>query len=41
VAVIGRNLGDSRHYVGESEIGDSQFYVAPSQRFTAEVTLPF
>jgi len=41
VAVIGRNLGDSRHYVGESEVGDSQFYVAPSRRFTAEVTLPF
>ena len=41
VSVVGRNLGDSRHYVGESEIGDSQFYVAPSQRFTAAVTLPF
>jgi hypothetical protein len=41
VSVVGRNLGDSRHYVGESEIGDSQFYVAPPRRFTAEVTLPF
>ena len=41
VSVVGRNLGDSRHYVGESEIGDSQFYVAPSRRFSAEVTLPF
>ena len=41
VAVIARNLGNSRHYVGESEIGDSQFYVAPSRRFSAEVTLPF
>jgi len=41
VTVVGRNLGDSRHYVGESEIGDAQFYVAPSRRFAAQVTLPF
>jgi hypothetical protein len=41
VSVVGRNLGDSRHYVTESEIGDSQFYVAPSRRYSAEVTLPF
>jgi len=41
VAVIGRNLGDSRHYVTESEIGDSQFYLAPSRRYTAEVTVRF
>src|SRR6185369_6047335 len=40
VTVVGRNLGDSRHYVGESEIGDAQFYVAPSRRFAAQVTLP-
>ena len=41
VLVSGRNLGDDRHYVGESEIGDSQFYVSPPRRFTAELTLPF
>lgn len=41
VNVTGRNLGDDRHYVGESEIGDSQFYVAPPRRITAELTLPF
>jgi iron complex outermembrane receptor protein len=41
VNVSGRNLGDDRHYVAESEIGDSQFYVSPPRRFTAEVTLPF
>ena len=41
VNVTGRNLGDDRHYVAESEIGDSQFYVSPPRRITAEVTLPF
>jgi iron complex outermembrane receptor protein len=41
VSVVGRNLGDSRHYVTESEVGDSQFYVAPSRRYTAEVTVSF
>ena len=41
VNVTGRNLGDDRHYVAESEIGDSQFYVAPPRRISAEVTLPF
>jgi iron complex outermembrane receptor protein len=41
VNVTGRNLGDDRHFVGESEIGDSQFYVSPPRRITAEVTLPF
>ena len=41
IAFVGRNLGDSRHYVTESEIGDSQFYVAGPRRFTAELTLRF
>jgi iron complex outermembrane recepter protein len=36
-SVVGRNLGDDRHVVTESEIGDSQFYVAPPRRFMAEV----
>ncbi len=41
VSVTGRNLGDSRHYVADSEIGDSQFYVAPPRRVTAELTFRF
>ncbi len=41
IAAVGRNLGDSRHYVTESEIGDSQFYVAAPRRFTAELTMRF
>ena len=40
-AVVGRNLGDDRHVVTESEIGDSQFYVAPPRRFSAEVGYRF
>jgi iron complex outermembrane receptor protein len=41
IAVVGRNLGDSRHYVSESDIGDSQFYVAPPRRYIAELTVRF
>ncbi len=41
LALVGRNLGDSRHYVSDSEIGDSQFYVATPRRFLAEVTVRF
>jgi len=41
VSLVGRNLGDNRHYVADSEIGDSQFYVAPPRRFTAELTWRF
>ena len=41
ISVVGRNLGDSRHYVAESEIGDSQFYVAAPRRFTAELAFRF
>ncbi|HKQ56881.1 MAG TPA: TonB-dependent receptor [Candidatus Eisenbacteria bacterium] len=39
--VAGRNLGDDRHVVTESEIGDAQFYVAPPRRFTAELGIRF
>jgi hypothetical protein len=41
VSVTGRNLGDSRHYVSESDIGDSQFYVAPPRRFSGQITYSF
>jgi iron complex outermembrane receptor protein len=41
IALAGRNLGDDRHVVTESEIGDAQFYVAPPRRFTAEVGMRF
>jgi outer membrane receptor protein involved in Fe transport len=40
-AVVGRNLGDDRHVVTESEIGDAQFYVAPPRRVSAEVGYRF
>jgi iron complex outermembrane receptor protein len=41
VSLVGRNLGDSRHYVSESEIGDAQLYVAPPRRFMAELGFRF
>jgi len=41
VAVMGRNLTDSRPPVTESEIGDSQYYIAAPRRFLAEVTFRF
>jgi outer membrane receptor protein involved in Fe transport len=41
VAVTGRNLGDDRHVVTESELGDAQFYPAPPRRFIAEVGYSF
>jgi len=41
LSLIGRNLGDSRHYVGESEIGDAQDYVAFPRRFWAEISYRF
>jgi outer membrane receptor protein involved in Fe transport len=41
VTVVGRNLGDDRHVVTESEIGDSQLYVAPPRRVTASVGYRF
>ncbi len=41
LSVVGRNLGDSRHYVAESEIGDAQDYVAFPRRFWGEVAFRF
>jgi iron complex outermembrane receptor protein len=41
LSVVGRNLGDSRHYVSESDVGDSQFYIAAPRRFTAELAVRF
>jgi iron complex outermembrane receptor protein len=41
LSVVGRNVGDSRHYVGESEIGDAQDYVAFPRRFWAELSYRF
>jgi len=41
VTVVARNLGDDRHVTGESEIGDSQFYVSPPRRVVAEVAFHF
>ncbi|HYX20907.1 MAG TPA: TonB-dependent receptor [Thermoanaerobaculia bacterium] len=40
-SIIGRNLGDSRHYVGESEVGDAQDYVAFPRRVWGEVSFRF
>lgn len=40
-SIVGRNLGDSRHFVAESEIGDAQNYVAPPRRFLAELSMHF
>ena len=41
IGVTGRNLGDDRHLVTESEVGDAQFYVAAPARVTAQVTAEF
>jgi len=41
LGATGRNLGDDRHYVAESDIGDSQFYVSPPKRYSAEMTISF
>ncbi len=41
VGVTGRNLTDARPPVTESEIGDSQYYIATPRRFLGEVTLKF
>ena len=41
LSVTGRNLGNDRHYVTESEIGDAQFYVAPPRRVTAELGISY
>jgi len=41
LSVTGRNLGDDRHVVTESELGDSQFYIAPPRRFVAQASYAF
>ncbi len=41
LVVTGRNLGDDRHVVTESEIGPDQVYLAPPRRFAAQVTYQF
>jgi outer membrane receptor protein involved in Fe transport len=41
VSLVGRNLGNSRHFVAESEIGDAQLYVAPPRRFSGELGVRF
>jgi len=41
ISIIGRNLGDSRHYVAESEIGDGQDYVAFPRRVWGEISFRF
>ena len=41
LAVIGRNLSDERPFTTESEIGDSQFFVAPPRGVSAELTVRF
>ena len=41
ISLVGRNLGDNRRLVTESEIGDSQFYVAPPRRFLGEIAFRF
>ena len=41
VAVVGRNLGDDRHPVSESDIGDSQFYISAPRRVTGSVTVRY
>ncbi len=41
LSVTGRNLTDARPYTTESEIGDSQFYVAPPRGVSADLTFRF
>jgi outer membrane receptor protein involved in Fe transport len=41
LTVVGRNLGDKRAVIGESDIGDAQFYVAAPRRLNAELTVHF
>ena len=41
LSLVGRNLGNNRRFVAESEIGDAQLYVAPPRRFLAELTVDF
>ena len=39
--LVGRNLGNDRHIVTESDIGDSQFYIAAPRRLSAEARWEF
>jgi outer membrane receptor protein involved in Fe transport len=41
ISLVGRNLGDDRHVTGESDIGDSQFYLAPPRRVSVEASWEF
>ena len=41
VSFTGHNLGDDRHPVAESELGDLQFYMSAPRRFTFEVSTNF
>jgi len=41
LSLAGRNLGDNRRLLTESEIGDSQFYVAPPRRVLGEIAFRF
>jgi iron complex outermembrane receptor protein len=41
IGVTGRNLGEDRHLVTESEVGDAQFYVAAPARVTAQLSAQF
>ena len=41
LSFTGRNLGNNRRLVTESEIGDSQYYVAPPRRYVGEMTIRF
>ena len=40
-SLVGHNLADDRHVTTESEIGDSQFYVAPQRRISAEFGISY
>jgi outer membrane receptor protein involved in Fe transport len=40
-SVTGRNLGDDRHIVAESDLADAMFYVAAPRRVTAELSFGF
>ncbi len=40
-SVTGRNLGDRRHIVAESDLADAMFYLAPPRRVSAQVTYTF
>jgi len=41
ISVVGRNLGDDRHIIAESDIGDAEFYLSPPARVSAQLTLRY